>query len=135
MAGAKFIIIFKGKVYKWEYYGNYYLDGFGLKLITQLTSKPIQEILDFISGLPEDFTQDYELSGNLFKLTALGSELGSDSDEAYEMLYSYTIDFDTLVLSIWCKNTRIGDIIKITNISEMTYHLKELINLEKKLIQ
>jgi hypothetical protein len=137
MAGAKFIIILNGKIYKWEYFSNYLLDGLGKKLITQLTSKSFQEILNWIKTLPEDFSQDHEFLGNLFKLKALGSEINdvAESEEAYEMLYSYTIDFDSRLLSIWCKNARIGTLIHITNIEYMNQQLEELICLEKKLVK
>lgn len=133
MAGAKFIIIVNSKVYKWEFYGNYTLNGLGKKIITQLKSKPIQEIIDWIKSLPEDFTQDYEFYGDLFSLTALGSEINNitQSDEEYEMLYSYTIDFDSGILNIWCKESRIGALIDFN--SDMHSELLKLISLEKKL--
>ena len=133
MAGAKFIIIVNSKVYKWEFYGNYTLDGIAKKLINQLQSKPLQEILDWIKSLPEDFTQDYEFYGDLFTLTALGSEINyvDISDEAYEILYSYTIDFDSGILNIWCKESRIGALIDFN--SDMHSELLKLISLEKKL--
>jgi hypothetical protein len=130
MAGAKFIIIVNGKVYKWEYHSNYTLDGFGIKLINQINP----DLINYIKNLPEDFTQDYEFFGNMNQLKALGSEINDYeiSDEYYEMLYSYTIDFDSKILSIWCKDTRIGCLIDFD--SDMHLQLQKLISLEKKLI-
>jgi hypothetical protein len=137
MAGSKFIVILNGKIYKWEYYNNYTLDGLGKKLIHDIGSISYPQLLAFIQSLPEDFTQNYEFNGKILELKALGSEINdvTESEEAYEMLYSYTIDFDSRLLSIWCKNARIGALINITNSGKMIQQFQDLIELEKKLVQ